>query len=184
MITIDSDSDRTIDCLDRVMDVIDQTVADVEQRDGTPGRDMIQNTSCTLASSNPQSESSSPVGCTDPTSERTLNLNDCVVDVVDRSSSDYSRNMDGSIHEEFVPDPFPMTPAPPSDTRLLETILQDLEEFLPGVEPSPCASSPVQQEHASSPQKDQSDMRGVAENLENKNMDGEGLQEPVTNTAS
>ncbi|XP_048033654.1 E3 ubiquitin-protein ligase Topors-like isoform X4 [Megalobrama amblycephala] len=184
VITIDSDSDRTIDCLDRVMDVIDQTVADVEQRDGTPGRDMIQNTSCTLASSNPQSESSSPVGCTDPTSERTLNLNDCVVDVVNRSSSDYSRNMDGSIHEEFVPDPFPMTPAPPSDTRLLETILQDLEEFLPGVEPSPCASSPVQQEHASSPQKDQSDMRGVAENLENKNMDGEGLQEPVTNTAS
>lgn len=182
VITIDSDSDRTIDCLDRVMDVIDQTVADVEQRDGTPERDMTQNTSCTLASSNPQSESSSPVGCTDQTTERTLNLDDCVVDVVDRSGSDSSRNMDGGIHEEFVPNPFP--PAPPSDTRLLETILQDLEEFLPGVDPSPCSSSPVQHERTSSPKKHQSDVRRVAENSESKNSDGDGPLEPVTNPAS
>ncbi len=38
MITIDSDSDRTIDCLDRVMDIIDQTAADVEQRTGLLAR--------------------------------------------------------------------------------------------------------------------------------------------------
>ncbi|XP_067301548.1 E3 ubiquitin-protein ligase Topors [Pseudorasbora parva] len=157
VITIDSDSDRTIDCLDRVMDTIEQTIADV----GTPGRDLIQNASFTLDSSNPQSESSSPVVPT----ERALNLDDCVVDVVDHSSSDCSQNMDADNQEEFVSDPFPMasmTPAPSSDTRLLETILQDLEEFLP----SPCGNS--------SPQKDQSDMRGVAENLENKNTDGDG----------
>ncbi|KAK7129467.1 hypothetical protein R3I94_017621 [Phoxinus phoxinus] len=181
VITIDSDSDRTIDCLDRVMDIIDQTAADVEQRDGTPERDMNQNLSCTLASSNPQSESSSPVVRT----ERTLNLDDCVVDVVDRSSSDCSRNVDN--HEEFVPDPFTMasmSPAPPSDTRLLETILQDLEEFLPEVRPSPYASAHVQRERVSSPRKDQSDTRGVAENLENKNTDGDGLQELVTKFAS
>ncbi|KAG1926391.1 E3 ubiquitin-protein ligase Topors [Pimephales promelas] len=185
VITIDSDSDRTIDCLDRVMDIIDQTAADVEPRDGTPGQDMIQNLSCTLASSNPQSESSSPVA--DPTTERTLNLDDYVVDVVDRSSSDCSRNLDESSHEEFVPNPFPMasmSPAPPSDTRLLETILQDLEEFLPEARTSPYASSHVQQERASIPRKDQSDTRGVTENLEKKNTDGDGPQEAVTDIAS
>lgn len=185
VITIDSDSDRTIDCLDRVMDIIDQTAADVEPRDGTPGQDMIQNLSCT--SSNPQSESSSPVVRTDPTTERTLNLDDYVVDVVDRSSSDCSRNADANNHEEFVPNPFPMasmSPAPPSDTRLLETILQDLEEFLPEARPSPYASSHVQQERASIPRRDLSDTREVAENSEKKNTDGDGPQEPVTNIAS
>ncbi|KAL1249247.1 hypothetical protein QQF64_020252 [Cirrhinus molitorella] len=189
VITIDSDSDRTIDCLDRVMDVIDQTAADVEQRDATPEHDSLQNASCTLDSSNPPSEPSSPICHSDLPVERTLNLDDCMVDVVDRSSSDCSRNMGASNQEEFMPDPFPVasiTAAPPSDVRLLETILQDLVDFLPGVEqeigpPSPRASSPVQHEPASSQQKDQSEMRGDAEN---ENRDGDGPQEMMTNTAS
>ncbi|RXN08416.1 E3 ubiquitin- ligase Topors-like protein [Labeo rohita] len=192
VITIDSDSDRTIDCLDRVMDVIDQTTADVEQRDATPEQDSLQNASCTLDSSNPLSEPSSPMGHSDLITERTLNLDDCVVDVVDRSSSDCSRNMGASICEEFMPDPFPVasiTTAPPSDVRLLETILQDLVDFLPRAEqemgpPSPRASSPVQHEPTSSQQKDQSEMSGDAENLENENTDGDGPQETTTNTAS
>lgn len=109
VITIDSDSDRTIDCLDRVLDVIDQTAAGIhdEQND-------MRNTH-----SNP---ALSPV--------RMLNLDDCVVDVVNHSSSDSSRNT------ESFPDPVPpVTTTPlPSDTRLLESILQDLEDFLPGVQ--------------------------------------------------
>uniref|UniRef100_A0A8C1FBB7 E3 ubiquitin-protein ligase Topors n=1 Tax=Cyprinus carpio carpio TaxID=630221 RepID=A0A8C1FBB7_CYPCA len=137
VITIDSDSDRTIDCLDRVLDVIDQTAADVEQRDGSPEQDSIQNASCTLDSSNPLSEPSSPTGRSDPTTEHTLNLDDCAVNVVDNSSSDCSRTMDASNHEEFMSDPFPVDSiitTPPSDVRLLETILQDLVDFLPGAE--------------------------------------------------
>ncbi|XP_016405097.1 E3 ubiquitin-protein ligase Topors-like [Sinocyclocheilus rhinocerous] len=135
VITIDSDSDRTIDCLDRVLDVLDQTAADVEQRDGSPEQDSIQNASCTLDSSNPLSEPSSPMGRSDPTTQRTLNLDDCVVDVVDHSSSDCSRNMGASNHKEFMPFPrASIITAPPLDVRLLETILQDLVDFLPGAE--------------------------------------------------
>lgn len=161
VITIDSDSDRTIDCLDRVMDFIDQTAADVEQRDGTPEQDSIQNASCTLDSSNPLSEPSSPMGRGDPTTERTLNLDDCVVDVVDHSSSDCSRNMGASNRKEFIPNRFPVDSiitAPPSDVRLLETILQDLVDFLPGAEREMGPSSRGQQEPTSSQQKDQSEM--------------------------
>ncbi|XP_016420956.1 E3 ubiquitin-protein ligase Topors-like isoform X2 [Sinocyclocheilus rhinocerous] len=161
VITIDSDSDRTIDCLDRVMDVIDQTAADVEQRDETPKQDSIQNASCTLDSSNSLSEPSSPMGRSDPITERTLNLDDCVVDVVDHSSSDCSRNMGASNHQEFIPNPFPVDSiimAPPSDVRLLETILQDLVDFLPGAEREMGPSSPGQQEPASSQQKYQSEI--------------------------
>uniref|UniRef100_A0A8C2Q2A4 E3 ubiquitin-protein ligase Topors n=1 Tax=Cyprinus carpio TaxID=7962 RepID=A0A8C2Q2A4_CYPCA len=125
VITIDSDSDH-------------QTAADVEQRDGSPEQDSIQNASCTLDSSNPLSEPSSPTGRSDPTTEHTLNLDDCAVNVVDNSSSDCSRTMDASNHEEFMSDPFPVDSiitTPPSDVRLLETILQDLVDFLPGAEP-------------------------------------------------
>lgn len=184
VITIDSDSDRTIDCLDRVMDVTDQTAADIEQRDGTSE----QAETCTLASSNLFSESSSPVRPSDPTNEHSLNLDDCVVDVVDQSSSDCSHNIDSSNREEFVPDPFPMssiTTAPSSDTRLLESILQDLEEFLPAEEPEigPSASSPLQQDHTSSPPKELSNTRDV-DNSENKTTGGDEPQEMVTNTAS
>uniref|UniRef100_A0A8C1PBK3 E3 ubiquitin-protein ligase Topors n=1 Tax=Cyprinus carpio TaxID=7962 RepID=A0A8C1PBK3_CYPCA len=187
VITIDSDSDRTIDCLDRVMDVIDQTAADVEQRDETPEQDSTQNTSCTLDSSNPLSELSSPTGRGDPTTERTLNLDDCVVDVVNHSSSDCSRNIGASTHEEFIPNPFPedsIIMAPPSDERLLETILQDFVDFLPEAEREMGQRSPGQQESTSSQQKDQSEMGGDSENLENENIDGNGPQEPTTNTAS
>lgn len=187
VITIDSDSDRTIDCLDRVMDVIDQTAADIEQRDGTSE----QAETCTVASSNLFSESSSPVRPSDPTNEQSLNLDDCVVDVVDQSSSDCSHNIDSSNHEEIVPDPFPMssiTTAPSSDTRLLESILQDLEEFLPAEEPeigqSACARSPVQQDLTSVPPKDQSDTEGDVDNSENKTTGGDEPQEMATNTAS
>ncbi len=161
VITIDSDSDRTIDCLDRVMDVIDQTSTDVEQRDRTPEQNSIQNPSFTLDSSNPLSEPSSPMGRVYPTTERTLNLDDCVVDVVNHSSSDCSRNMGASNHEEFIPDPLPVDSiitAPPSDVRLLETILQDLVDFLPRAEREMGPSSPGQQEPTSSQQKDQSEM--------------------------
>ncbi|XP_016117217.1 E3 ubiquitin-protein ligase Topors-like [Sinocyclocheilus grahami] len=161
VITIDSDSDRTIDCLDRVMDVIDQTAADFEQRDETPKQESIQNSSYTLDSSNPLSEPSSPMGSSDPITERTLNLDDCVVDVVDHSSSDCSRNMGASNHQEFIPNHFPVDSiimAPPSDVRLLETILQDLVDFLPGAEREMGRSSPGQQEPASRQQKDQSEI--------------------------
>ncbi|XP_026111596.1 E3 ubiquitin-protein ligase Topors-like [Carassius auratus] len=137
VITIDSDSDRTIDCLDRVLDVLDRTAADTEQRDASPEQDSIQNASCTLDSSNPLSEPLSPVGRSDQTTERTLNLDNCVVNVVDNSSSDCSRNISEGSHEEFMSDPFTgasMITTPPSDMRLLETILQDLVDFLPGTE--------------------------------------------------
>ncbi len=187
VITIDSDSDRTIDCLDRVMDIIDQTAADVEQRDGTPEQDSIQNASYTLDSSNPQSEPSSPMSRGYPTTERALNLDDCMVDVVDHSSSDCSQNMGASNHGEFIPDSFPVDSiitAPPSDVSLLESILQDLVDFLPGAERDMRLSSPGQQKPTSSQQKDQSVMGGDAGNLENENTDSNRPQESMTNTVS
>ncbi|XP_026056072.1 E3 ubiquitin-protein ligase Topors-like [Carassius auratus] len=185
VITIDSDSDRTIDCLDRVMDVTDQTAADVEQRDETPEQDPIQNASFTLDSSNPQSEPSSPMSRGDPTDEPTLNLDDCVVDVVDHSSSDCSQNMGSSNHGGFIPDPFPVDStmmAPPSDVRLLETILKDLVDILPETEQEIEPRSPGQQEHAFSQRKDQSETRRDVDNLENT--DGSGPEESPTKTAS
>ncbi|XP_051956120.1 E3 ubiquitin-protein ligase Topors-like [Xyrauchen texanus] len=85
VITIDSDSDRTIDCLDRVKDVIDQTTAggDDELRE-----DMLQNNiGVTLPSTSISLESSSSVSHSD-SPDHSLNLDDCVVDVVDHNSSD------------------------------------------------------------------------------------------------
>ncbi|XP_051518328.1 E3 ubiquitin-protein ligase Topors-like isoform X2 [Myxocyprinus asiaticus] len=143
VITIDSDSDRTIDCLDRVMDIIDQTASggDDEQRDNTAQ----QNIGATLPSTNTLLESSSPVSHSDLVSpDHMLVLDDCVVDVVDHNSSDAlnctqntdTNSLDADNLLESVPDPFSVVSVattPPSDTGLLESILQDLKEFLPGL---------------------------------------------------
>ncbi|XP_051946969.1 E3 ubiquitin-protein ligase Topors [Xyrauchen texanus] len=144
VITIDSDSDRTIDCLDRVMDIIDKTASggdDDEQKDDSAQ----QGIGATLPSTNTLLESSIPVSRSDQVSpDHMLDLDDCVVDVVDHNSSDAlncTQNTDtNSLHAdnllESVPDPFSVVSVattPPSDTGLLESILQDLKEFLPGL---------------------------------------------------
>lgn len=137
IITIDSDSDRTIDCLDRVLDVIDQTAAGFDD-------EQIETVNTVNTTSNSCREfSSSPV--------RTLNLDDCVVDVVNHKT-----------------DPMTTIP-PPSDTRLLESILQDLEDFLPGVLEEEEAGSnrrnPLTQ--TVSPRHDQTNMTEDSERLKN-----------------
>ncbi|XP_051515097.1 E3 ubiquitin-protein ligase Topors-like [Myxocyprinus asiaticus] len=172
VITIDSDSDRTIDCLDRVMDDIDHTAAggDDEQREGTPEQDVLQNNiGVTLPSTNISLESSSSVSHSD-SPDHSLNLDDCVMDVVDHNSSDAldctrntdTKGLDADNLLESMPDPFPVVSVattPPSETRLLETLLQDFKEFLPGEnqEALPNRKSPISlQEDAVSPQRDQS----------------------------
>ncbi|XP_065131718.1 uncharacterized protein toporsb [Paramisgurnus dabryanus] len=179
VITIDSDSDRTIDCLDRVVDVLDQTTSGIDDEQMVDREQCVIHpavNSSTLSSLDSLLESS----MSDPATV-SLNLDDCVVDVVKHSSSktlDCNRNIDTNIsHAESVPDPLipvdSMMTTQPSDTRLLESILQDLEDFLPVVEedvvPKP--------QNTVSPQRDETNLKGESEGLENRNTDSDEQQE-------
>ncbi|TRY96899.1 hypothetical protein DNTS_022898, partial [Danionella cerebrum] len=245
VITIDSDSDRTIDCLDRVMDVIDQTVAEVRRTEKNQPIDVTtfskQESSCVSDSeytlnlsnclvdviedgqsgslqnidlnavkpTNPKftddlepsnSESRGPAN-----SKRTLKMTDCFVAQNEHNTSySLSQNCSNPINSELNeswnkspsngkngPEHTPehmdhrrmdiiernsydkscdvekMVPKvrmeQPSDSRLLESILQDLEEFLPENEQE-VLTTPIQVERTSTPQTPQLD----ADNTDNK----------------
>lgn len=158
IITIDSDSDRTIDCLDRVLDVIDQTAAGVDDEQNDMRNTFNTSPNSLLESSNP---AASPI--------RALNLDDCVVDVVDHSTSKINTV---SVQDLVTPS---TTTTLPSDTRLLESILQDLEDFLPGMieeeeeEAGSKRRGPLtQEENTVSPRHDQTNTTEESERLKNK----------------
>ncbi|XP_030630803.1 E3 ubiquitin-protein ligase Topors [Chanos chanos] len=180
VITIDSDSDRTIDCMDRVLDLTEQTVSRVNEQEvdlsdhelnvsepemnvsepemnvsdhelkacegdiNVSDPDINSSNHCAVPATENVFGSSSPGRPSNPSPEsldHTLNLNKCTVDVVRPSPSktlDHPVGMADSLTDKkdsvttTGPDhKAPLTTGQPSDMTLLESILQELEDFLP-----------------------------------------------------
>ncbi|KAL6483970.1 hypothetical protein MHYP_G00088430 [Metynnis hypsauchen] len=123
--------DHAVDCQDGV----------VKSRDPVPETpnskiDSRLSSSAALPGSSLESYSpATPTQCLLDSPDCALNLEKCVVDVVDPESFDHSQQstdpeQPGGI-DDLSQDASLTTATPPSDTRLLESILQELEDILP-----------------------------------------------------
>ncbi|XP_017544077.1 E3 ubiquitin-protein ligase Topors [Pygocentrus nattereri] len=127
-----------VDVTDYAVDCQDSVVKSRDPVPETPNSKIDSTLSLNAALPGSSLESYSPVTPTErllDSPDCALNLEKCVVDVVDRESFDHSQQstdpeQPGGI-DDLSQDASLATATPPSDTRLLESILQELEDILP-----------------------------------------------------